>query len=35
LATVTGLRLPPTLTFDYRTANEIASHVIKLTDANG
>jgi acyl carrier protein len=35
LATVTGLRLPPTLTFDYRTANEIACHVIKLTDANG
>jgi NAD(P)-dependent dehydrogenase (short-subunit alcohol dehydrogenase family)/acyl carrier protein len=35
LATVTGLRLPPTLTFDYRTANEIASHVIKLTEANG
>jgi NADPH:quinone reductase-like Zn-dependent oxidoreductase/acyl carrier protein len=35
LTTVTGLRLPPTLTFDYRTANEIASHVIKLTDANG
>jgi polyketide synthase 12 len=35
LATVTGARLPPTLTFDYRTANEIASHVIKLTDANG
>jgi acyl carrier protein len=35
LATVTGLRLPPTLTFDYRTASEIASHVIKLTDVNG
>jgi acyl carrier protein len=35
LATVTGARLPPTLTFDYRTANEIAAHVIKLSDANG
>jgi acyl carrier protein len=35
LARVTGARLPPTLTFDYRTANEIASHVIKLREANG
>ncbi|HYZ82133.1 MAG TPA: SDR family NAD(P)-dependent oxidoreductase, partial [Solirubrobacteraceae bacterium] len=31
LSTVTGLRLPPTLTFDYRTANEI---VRKLMDTN-
>ena len=31
LSTVTGLRLPPTLTFDYRTANEIVS---KLMDTN-
>jgi NAD(P)-dependent dehydrogenase (short-subunit alcohol dehydrogenase family)/acyl carrier protein len=30
LSRVTGLRLPPTLTFDYRTANEIASHVVQL-----
>jgi acyl carrier protein len=35
LSRVTGLRLPPTLTFDYRTANEIGSHVIKLMDGNG
>jgi acyl carrier protein len=35
LAAVTGLRLPPTLTFDYRTATEIACHVIKVMDANG
>jgi NADPH:quinone reductase-like Zn-dependent oxidoreductase/acyl carrier protein len=35
LSRVTGLRLPPTLTFDYRTANEIASHVIKLVEASG
>jgi acyl carrier protein len=35
LSKVTGLRLPPTLTFDYRTATEIASHVIKLIDGNG
>jgi acyl carrier protein len=35
MSRVAGLRLPPTLTFDYRTANEIASHVIKLMDGNG
>ena len=34
LSKVTGLRLPPTLTFDYRTANEIASHVMKQMDGN-
>jgi acyl carrier protein len=35
LSKATVLRLPPTLTFDYRTANEIASHVTKLMDGNG